>query len=974
MSSSFKRLFSSILVLALALSVVASPFATQAQSDRPTQAGKSKSNVYIVRMIEDPVVAYRGGIAGLPATKPTAGQKINPLNPNVVRYVSYLDGRHTAVLNVAGGRKVYDYRYSFNGFAAELTPAQAAKMAGQPGVLSVSQDELRQIDTSSTPSFLELDKAGGLWEQTGGIKDAGEGVIIGVVDTGIWPENRSFSDRDASGKLIFQQIPGWHGRCVPGENFNASHCNQKLIGAQYFYAGYGQDRIADEDFLSPRDFDGHGSHTASTAAGNFGVKAIVDGSDLGAVSGMAPRARIAAYKVCWPGCAVSDSVAAIDQAVADGVDVINFSISGSQTSFLDPVEVAFLFAADAGVFVAASAGNSGPTEGTVAHNSPWLTTVAASTHDRVYEATATLGNGKSYTGAGLGAAVASSPLVYAGDVGAAGAKADEVKLCYPGTLDAAKVTGKIVVCDRGVIARTDKSLAVKQAGGVGMILINPSRSSINADLHYVPTVHLDSNVHAEIVAYTQTPGATASLGQGTQKAGAEAPFMASFSSRGPNRASGDLLKPDVTAPGVDVLAAVSPAAGGRNYDFLSGTSMSSPHVAGLAALMKDKYPTWTPAMIKSALMTTASQTTNKGNSIDSGPLAYGAGHVKPNVAGNPGLVYNAGFNDYLAFLCGTGQLQASYCPQIKIDPSDLNLPSIAIGDLAGVQTVNRTVTNVGPAGTYTVSVNAPAGVAVQVSPTTLTLAQGESKPYTVTFSTQSGATYNQNAFGSLTWSDGTRSVRSPLVVRPVALAAPAAVSGNGSPINYNVTFGYTGAFSAAAQGLVPATTTSGSVAQDPDQEFTTDNGGTTIHEVTVPADTKYARFSLFTANTDSPNNDLDLYVYDAAGKQVGTSGSGTSDEEVNLVNPAAGTYKVHVHGWGTDGGDGANYTLFTWAVGSTAAGNMTVNAPTSATTGATGQVSLTFKDLTAGTKYLGRVEYSNGSAPIGSTIVRVDTP
>jgi hypothetical protein len=468
MSTTFKRLSSSMLAFALVLSVLASPYAAEARQrdvGAPGKAStsKSKSSVYLVRMLEAPVVAYEGGIAGIPATKPAKGQKINPNDPNVQRYATYLDDRHNTVLNAVGGRKVYDYRYSFNGFAAELTPAQVAKVAAQPGVLSVTQDEIRQLDTSSTPSFLGLDKAGGLWEQTGGIKDAGEGVIIGVVDTGIWPENASFSDRDTNGNLIFRQIPGWHGKCVPGEEFNASHCNQKLIGAQFFVQGFGADRLLPEEFVSARDSDGHGSHTASTAGGNYGVDAVVDGSNLGKVSGMAPRARIATYKVCWNGdaggCTNSDSVAAIDQAVADGVDVINFSISGSQTSFLDPVEVAFLFAADAGVFVAASAGNSGPTASTVAHNSPWLTTVAASTHDRVYEATAALGNGKTYTGAGLGAAVSSSPLVYAGDVGAAGADAGQVKLCYPGTLNSTKVTGKIVVCDRGVIARTDKSRA-----------------------------------------------------------------------------------------------------------------------------------------------------------------------------------------------------------------------------------------------------------------------------------------------------------------------------------------------------------------------------------------------------------------------------------------------------------------------------------------------------------------------------------
>jgi hypothetical protein len=976
MSTTFKRLFGTVLSLALMFA-----FAIPA-SAAPGNEGKSKSSLYIVQMLESPVVAYTGDVPGFKATKPAKGQKINPNNPDVVKYASYLDGQHNAALNAVGGaKKIYDYRYSFNGFAAELTAAQVQKLSAVPGVVSVSPNEIRQLDTASTPTFLGLTEKGGLWDQLGGTAGAGEGVVVGVVDSGIWPENPSFSDRDANGKLVFQQIPGWNGKCTPGEQFPASKCNQKLIGAQYFTEGYGGaagiKAAFPYEFVSARDADGHGSHTASTAAGNYGVKAVVDGTDLGTLSGMAPRARVAAYKVCWGnggqgGCPTVDNVAAIDQAVADGVDVINYSISGSRTSFLDPVEVAFLFAADAGIFVATSAGNSGPTASTVAHNSPWVMTVAASTHDRVYEATATLGNGASYIGAGLGAAVASSPLVYAGDVGAAGADAAQVKLCYPGSLDTAKVTGKIVVCDRGVIARTDKSLAVKQAGGVGMILINPTPSSINADLHYVPTVHLDSSAYTPVVTYAKTAGATASLGAGTLKAGAAAPIMAAFSSRGPNLASIDLLKPDITAPGVDVLAAVSPIGyNGRNYDFLSGTSMSSPHLAGIAALMKDKYPTWSAAAIKSALMTTASQTSNNGSAIDGGPQAYGAGHVVPNSAANPGLVYDANFNDWLAFLCGTGQLQASYCPSIAIDPSDLNYPSITIGDLAGVQKITRTVTNVGEAGTYTVSVQAPAGVSATVEPSTLTLAKGGKATYTVTFTTQNGAAFNQYGYGSLTWSNGKQSVRSPLAIRPVRLAAPASVSGNGSPIAYDVKFGYNGPFTAQAQGLVAATRNEGTVVDDPTNTFVKDGPGTVKYDISVPAGTAYARFSLFDEFTDG-DDDLDLYVY-LGNTLVGGSGSGTSAEEVNLTNvPAAGaTYTVYVHGWQTDGAD-AKFTLFNWAVPSTASGNMAVTAPAQAEIGKSGSVSLSFTGLTAGEKYLGRVVYGNGTTSIGNTIVSVN--
>ncbi len=382
-----------------------------------------KNNAYIVQLAEDPVVAYRGGIKGYTATKPRRGQKIDPNSPAVVGYMAFLASRQDAVLaSVGGGRKLHSYGYVFNGFAAELTAEQAAKLAQTKGVLAVTKDEARTLDTSSTPDFLGLTAPGGAWSQT-----KGEGVIIGIVDGGIWPESLSFSDRTGTngnatkdGKLSYQQIPGWHGKCTPGEAFNASHCNQKLIGARYYNAGWGGNAGIDAqlpwEYNSPRDFGGHGTHTASTAGGNEKVPTTGPAAVFGPVSGIAPRARIAAYKVCWEtgtggSCFTTDSVAAIDQAVADGVDVINFSISGSRTNFRDPVEIAFLFAADAGVFVAASAGNSGPTTSTVAHPGPWLTTVAAGTHNRDGQGSVTLGNGVTYSGASVATAFGPAPFI-----------------------------------------------------------------------------------------------------------------------------------------------------------------------------------------------------------------------------------------------------------------------------------------------------------------------------------------------------------------------------------------------------------------------------------------------------------------------------------------------------------------------------------------------------------------------------------
>jgi subtilisin family serine protease len=1000
----YRKIFSMlslVLVLAVAFSAV-SPVSAQPslKSNKGEQVQESPNGVYIVQMADNPVVAYEGEIKGLKATAPKNGQKIDPNSADVVKYVGYLNAKHDEALGKVGGEKLYDYNYSFNGFAAKLSLEQANKLAAMDGVLAVSGDELLTLDTSSTPTFLGLDAVGGLWEQLGGIGRGGENVIIGIVDGGIWPEHPSFSDRTGlngnetkDGKLDYRQIPGWHGKCVPGEEFNASMCNQKLIGAQYYNAGWGGNAGIDAqlpwEYNSPRDFGGHGTHTASTAGGNYNVPATGAASVFGSISGIAPRARIAAYKVCWEtgaggSCFTTDSVAAIDQAVADGVDVINFSISGSRTNFRDPVEIAFLFAARAGVFVAASAGNSGPASSTVAHPGPWLTTVAAGTHNRNGAGSVTLGNGMTYYGASVATEVGPAPLVDSVVAGLPGANLTEVALCYPGTLDPAVVAGKIVYCDRGVIARVDKSLAVQMAGGVGMVMANTSASSLNADFHFVPTVHISHLDRAAVKAYAATPDATATINQATIVYNEPAPFTASFSSRGPLLAGGgDLLKPDLIAPGQDILAAVAPPGNAdRLFDLYSGTSMSSPHVAGLAALLKDKYPSWTPMMIKSALMTTGYDVLDGGTPApNTNPVLIfrqGAGHANPNSAADPGLVYNSGWNDWLAFICATqpqgldATCNALWGMGYSKDASDLNLASIAIGDMAGAQTVKRTVTNVsGKPLTVNATVTGMAGFNVAVNPASLSLNPGQSKSFEVTF-TRTTAALNAYTGGQLYWTGGGYTVRSPIVVRPVALAAPASVFGTGDPISYNVAFGYTGAFSAAARGLVPADITAGTVADDPTDgacSLTTPNAQ--LIPVTIPAGTTYARFSLFDADV-TPGADIDLCVANSAGTIVGSSGSGTSAEEVNLLNPAADTYTIVVQGWGVVGS--SPFKLHTWLLGMADEGNMTVTAPASATIGTTGTINLTFSGLATGTKYIGSVAYSGAAGMPNPTIVRVDVP
>jgi len=992
---SIKRLFITALIGLTGLGTVQAEITinqVDAKSmDIPAAVQKAaQPSIYIVQMIGDPVVAYDGGIKGLKATKPNKGKKINPNSKAVIKYADYLTDRHNAALTKAGGgKKVYDYHYSFNGFAAKLSHKQAAKMKSVNGVVSVSTDELLTLDTATTPDFLGLTNPGGLWDQLGGIGRGGEDVIIGIVDGGIWPESLSFSDRTGTngngkkdGKLDYQQIPGWHGKCVPGDDFTAANCNQKLIGAQYYNAGWGgNEGITAElpwEFNSPRDFGGHGTHTASTAGGNHNVPLTGQTAFFGSISGIAPRARIAAYKVCWQtprggSCFTSDSVAAIDQAVADGVDVINFSIGGSRTNFLDAVEVAFLFAADAGIFVATSAGNSGPDASTVAHPGPWLTSTAASTHDRNYDAELTLGNNVTYSGSSTNTTGAGpADLVYSANVGLGSADSEEVRLCYPGTLDPALVTGKIVLCDRGLIARVDKSLAVFMAGGVGSILANPfAGQSLNSDFHSVPTVHVDNVTGDEIRTYATTDLTPTAEIFTSYFAPADAPFIADFSSRGPLLAGeGDLLKPDVTAPGVDVIAAVAPPGNfGDDFAAYSGTSMSSPHVAGLAALLIDLHPDWTPMMIKSALMTTATDLLSGPD-----PFAQGAGHVAPNSAADPGLVYNHGFIDWLGFLCGTGQLQADYCPAIGFDPSDLNVASISVGALAGTQTVTRTVTNVGTVSeAYTFTYSLP-GVDVVATPSSFVVAPGASQTYELALTT-AGAPVNSYTTGFIYWTgDASHTARSPIAVRPVTVATPAEVdgvadgAGDGS-VDVPIVFGYDGAYAASVSGIAASFSGSDNI---------TSGDGLHIWCADLPANTHF-RVAMFDEDTSDPGaDDLDLRLFLAGTDcetfdlvaQLGASGGLTSEEIIDVSNGPAGGYVVVVDYYAASNGTDTDYTVWFQPVFGDE-GNTLVTAPGSAVLGASDTVTVDYTGL-APTRNLGVLIHEDGGGEIARTILDID--
>ena len=990
-----------------ALSLLAVLVLAVSASGAASADGATKT--YVVQMIQAPALTYTGGVAGIPATKPAEGEKIDRTSSAVSRYVDHLQGAHNEALAEVGGEKLYDYNIAFNGFAAKLTEGQAAAIQKLPGVLNVEADVIYTADTSTTPSFLGLDAKQGIWNQLGGPSPsglswqdgAGENIIIGIIDSGITPESLSFTDKEIlknrTGRVVYRQTPigpppeGWSGTCQTGEQYTAANCNNKLIGARYFNAGQGGNAGIDAnrpwEFNSPRDYNGHGTHTAGTSGGNYNVPATGAAAPLGKVSGMAPRARIASYKALWStqdsstasGSGV-DLLAAIDMAVADGVDVINYSISGTRNNFLDGAEVAFLNAAAAGVFVSASAGNDGPVASTVAHPSPWITTVAAETHDRVGQGSATI-DGVTYAGASAGTGSATGQLV------TFGTPASPARLCQLNTLTSA-AAGKIVFCERGVNARIEKSFEVQRVGGIGMILVNPpAGGSLNADLHFVPSVHLQGDRYAAIEA-AALAGKTASI-TGKLLFKQPAPFMAAFSSRGPLIAgAGDLLKPDIGAPGVDVLAAVAPPGQrGREFDLFSGTSMSAPHIAGIAALFKQLHPDWSPMAIKSALMTTTSdtlETFTETTAADASALrafAQGAGHVQPNSAMNPGLVYDSDVNDWLAFLCGaTAGVNPAVCAQLSaagysFDRSDMNVPSIAIGDLAGVQTVKRKVTNVdNKTMTYTASASMT-GVDVTVAPASFSIAPGETKTIEVSFRVTS-APLNKYTAGTMTLTGNAppRTVRIPLVVRPVPFGAPGEVSSNGSPVSWQVRVGFNGPLAAAVGGLVPATATAFTVAEDTDETFVrTDPTGTYSQSVVVPAGAVF-RAGIYEDAVSPDDTDLDMFVYNGTALQ-GSSADGDSNEEVTLAPTGADrTLTVYIHGFSTGSAPAANATLFTWAVGTASAGNTTLTGVVSPATVGTQTHTASFSGLAANTRYLGRVDYTSGSTALARTLLSVRTP
>ena len=716
----------------------------------------SKPVPVMIKYDYDALASYSGTIRGLAATSPSVtGTDLNTGSSASKAYlakVGQMEGTISSAITKAapGARITGSQRIVYGGVSAVVPGNQISNILAVPGVVAVQRDELRQPMDDASSKFIN---ATGAYSALSGEATAGAGVLLGNLDTGVWPEHPAFAARP--------DLPAYSGPAIPcnfGDNpltpaNDPFVCNNKLVGGRYYLDTY-KAVNGSGGLMYPnaaRDSEGHGSHTASTSAGNVVRKVHTLGPVVDKVGGIAPGAQIAEYKVCGPaGCYSSDSAQAVGQAILDGVDAINFSIGGGNNPATDPVEQAFLDAYNAGVFVAASAGNDGPGAATAGHGGPWVTTVAASTQRRDFEShlSLTAGNGDTFSATGASITSGAGPL----PVVQSSAAPYSNNLCSAAA-PAGTFTGKIVVCARGGgIGRIQKGYNVLQGGAAGMILYNPTLADVETDNHFLPAIHIADgtallaflNSHSDITG-SFTAG---QIGQG------QGDVMAAFSSRGP---LGNFIKPDITAPGVQILAGATPTpdsvdggAPGQYWQAIAGTSMSSPHIAGAALLVKAVHPDWTPGQIKSALMTQSSTNVVKEDLVTpADPFDMGAGRVNVGNAIDAPLTISDSATNMAAF---TNDAAHSI---------DLNIPSIDAPTMPGRISTSRTVTNVtGGSLTVTPKAKAPAGTKITFSPASAVVAAGDSATFGITIS--STAPVNTQQFATVTFATAAGTLHLPV--------------------------------------------------------------------------------------------------------------------------------------------------------------------------------------------------------------------
>ncbi len=856
---------------------------------------------YVVLLQEPPAALYSGGQARFAPTAPavTGEDKLDVNNAAVQSYVHYLTQQQDAVIaqlqSVTRSAAAVTHRYTvtLNGFAAKLSPAQAAAAAKIPGVAKVLPDRKRYPLTDAGPEWIE---AGSVWNGLVSSSFKGEGIVVGVIDTGINPANPSFADVGGDGYEHTNPRGKHYGVCDPGSGvYDAQYtCNDKLIGMWSFVSGV-------EGAASPIDVHAHGSHVASTAAGNV-VAASVQGNTatmIRNISGVAPHANIIAYRGLDEDGGIESWLAAcVEQAVTDQVDVINYSVGGGISDPWNSIDsLSFLSARAAGVFVSTSGGNSGPDPDTLGSPAvaPWLLTVANSTHNReIINTLQDMSGGVTppadINGAGFTAGYGPASIVYAGDYANPNDTQYESRLCNE-AFPAGTFNGEIVVCDRGNIARVGKGKNVLDGGAGGMVLANAESDgdSVVSDDHYLPATHVTYNQGLSLKNWLASgAGHTAMLaGWSANLNDSLGDIMNSSSSRGYNSEVPDVVKPDVAAPGTNILAA-----GGVDneikYQFMSGTSMASPHTAGAAALLIGLHPDWSMAQVQSALMTTGVTTLLKEDeTTPADPFDIGAGRVDLSQAARAGLYLEVTSSEF-----------QNADPSLGGDPSELNLPSMGRETYINTTQWTRTVTNgLSTTETWTASVDNPVGVFLDVSPAAFTLNPGESQKVTVSLTTDSNLVRYFWAYGAVTFTPATDSC--PATRLPVAAMSKNRSGADSLALTGKAASGSTTIslqaieitdFTASVTGMVPGVDYVNQLAQDPTPTISDSSAGEWIIPFTVPDGATYVAATV--AQTTSP--DIDLYIVDAQGNLLSRSANDGNDEFAAFRNPAAGDYSVFV--------------------------------------------------------------------------------
>ncbi|CAI9268377.1 unnamed protein product [Lactuca saligna] len=723
------------------------------------------------------------------------GQHSHPSSESVVTANHELLASLLESYNGAKEASIHHYTKSFRGFSAMLTPDQAMRLSEYEDVVSVFESKMNQLHTTKSWKFLGVDSIPQYNKLPMDIKSD---VIVGVVDTGIWPESESFNDYGLG------PVPmKFQGECVVGQNFTQSNCNKKIIGARYYSKAFEAIRGPLQNFnrtffRSVRDTDGHGTHTSSTIAGSKVSNVSLYGLASGTATGGVPSVRLSIYKACWfHDCEEADILAAIDDAIHDGVDVISLSlgpIPPQPIYFEDVFSIGSFHAFEKGIVVCASGGNS-IFPSTVGNVAPWILTVAASTIDRELSSYVVLGNRKHLKGFSVNTTLDQGKqyrLIFGTHAAAFGIPSRNASFCKRNTLDSNLIKGKIVVCTLETLFddKNEKAITIKEGGGAGMILVDDPLGKDVLFQSVLPSVSIGQEEAQELQSYMNTfKNSTARIYQTVTHVGIKpSPVMAIFSSKGPNIITPDIIKPDITAPGVNILAAWSPfatdgtAGNSLDYNMISGTSMSCPHVAAVSALLKSVHPNWTPAMIKSAIMTTATITDNTGDliknedSTEATPFDYGSGHIDPIAAVNPGLIYDFNTSDLINLLCSSGATVSQlknltttpvYCKNPPTASYNFNYPSIGVANLTGNLSVYRTVTYIGEGPAVYYSILEITGVKASVYPNVMRFGKSREKmTYRIDFEAYKSSN-GSFEFGSLTWMNKLHRVRSPIAVNVV---------------------------------------------------------------------------------------------------------------------------------------------------------------------------------------------------------------